>query len=217
MSVYNRAVSGMDSSEMLQRERHTLNKISKDGKRPIALVMIGHNDLVSVGYRNWSIPEASTSTQAAPPPPRIVRVFRWMLKHLDQRDDAVTINLQAQNLLEQNLIKLNQLMKELNGKLYILTYLIPGPPDDTMSPEQQRLLETGRSYQKNTNTVLRTLSNKEQIALIDLEHQVNSPNTWDASWFMDHVHPYSKGHTQIANSVRKHLCSYGELPLSLAE
>ena len=217
ISVYNRAVSGMDSNEMLQRERHTLNKISSEGKRPIALVMIGHNDLVSVGYRNWSVPESTDTAQPLIQPPRLVRVFRWMLKHFEPTLKTGEVNQQAQMLLEKNLTSLNSLMQKLNGGMYILTYLIPGEANEDMAPEQKRLLEQGRLYQKQTNTVLRSISSKEGIPLIDLEFQVDVPPNWDASWFMDHVHPYSKGHTQIAQSVRKHLCSYGELPLNLAQ
>ena len=41
LSVINRAVSGMDSNEALQREKHTIQKIAASKSRPIVLLMIG--------------------------------------------------------------------------------------------------------------------------------------------------------------------------------
>ena len=53
ISVRNRAVSGNGTTEM-ERERHTIEKVSKQNKRPLVLVMMGHNDFIGHGWRSWS-------------------------------------------------------------------------------------------------------------------------------------------------------------------
>ena len=35
-------------------ERHTIEKVSKGNKRPLVLVMMGHNDFIGHGWRSWS-------------------------------------------------------------------------------------------------------------------------------------------------------------------
>ena len=219
LSVYNRAVSGMDSKEMTQRELHTITSIAQKGQRPVALVMIGHNDLVGVGYRSWSVPKGEAAEQPFLDlaPPRILRILRWISISLQHQENAVWHDPKALESLDRNLAQLKSNIDTLNGGMYLLTYLIPGGPTTEMSPEQQRLLEQGRSYQIKTNVILRDLAEKHQIPLIDLEKHVDVPTDWDSRWFMDHVHPWPIGHQKIAESVRKHLCSYGELPLTLAE
>ncbi len=89
VSVRNRAVSGNGTTEM-GRERHTIEKVSKGNKRPLVLVMMGHNDFIGHGWRSWSsqnngknIPTSNTN------PPRIYRVVRWMDKLLRSKSEGV--------------------------------------------------------------------------------------------------------------------------------
>ena len=95
VSVRNRAVSGNGTTEM-GRERHTIEKVSKGNKRPLVLVMMGHNDFIGHGWRSWSsqnngknIPTSNTN------PPRIYRVVRWMDKLLRSKSEGV-VNWQNQ-------------------------------------------------------------------------------------------------------------------------
>ncbi|MEC7986321.1 MAG: GDSL-type esterase/lipase family protein, partial [Myxococcota bacterium] len=77
MLVVNRAVSGMNSAEALQRERHTIEKIAQSKSRPIVLLMIGHNDLTGAGWRQWSVKNEKIESNRVRPPPRLWRILRW--------------------------------------------------------------------------------------------------------------------------------------------
>ena len=83
IQVVNRAVSGMNSTEMLQRERKNISRIAQRGVRPVVLIMIGHNDLAGAGWRQWSAQQEVSASASSYRPPRLWRVLRWAGPFLD--------------------------------------------------------------------------------------------------------------------------------------
>ena len=215
VSVRNRAVSGNGTMEM-ERERHTIEKVSKLNKRPLVLVMMGHNDFIGHGWRSWasqgngtSVPSINTN------PPRIYRIVRWMNKLLRSQSDGVVNwqNSEIENQVQKNIQKLSTYTEKMGGKMFLMTYLVPGKATEKLSPSNQESLEKARKYQIQGNKVLRKIAARSDIGLIDIEDTVDVPPEWDSSWWIDHIHPRQIGHVQIATSTRKHLSAFGEIPL----
>ena len=210
ISVINRAVSGMDSTEALQRELHTIEDISQKGSRPVVLLMIGHNDLAGHGWRQWSTP-ATVPEQNQAPPPRLWRILRWS-QHTGQKSDWKSPKKEIR--LQENILQLDQKIAALGGKLYLLTYLLPGEGEKS-NPRYAKDIALSIALQGRGNQVLRELHRENDIGIIDVELSITSPESWDPSWFQDHIHPTAYASTEIAKTVQKHLVSYGEFPLSV--
>lgn len=212
VSVINRAVSGMDSTEAVQREVKTIQDIANRGTRPVVLVMLGHNDLAGPGWRQWSAPTAETAQKESTTPPRLWRIFRWATTN---KTTSTWSNPQKESVLKENILHLEQEVQRIGGRVYLLTYLLPGTAESS-NPMHIEDIALSRSLQGRGNDIIRTLcSTNTSLGLIDIEMSVIAPMEWDATWFQDHIHPTALASEEIAISVQRHLVSYGEFPLSV--
>ena len=212
IKVINRAVSGMDSTEALQRETRTIQDIAKKGSRPIVLLMIGHNDLAGQGWRQWSAPHKEITKSPITSPPRLWRIFRWVT---DQPEPSSWSNPDREKRLTKNIIALHNNIQTVGGQLYILTYLLPGNAQKS-NPQYRKDIELSRSLQGKGNDIMRTLTKDgTNMLLIDVDRTIDTPQEWNPVWFQDHIHPTAMASGLIAESVQRHLVSYGEFPISV--
>ena len=212
VSVINRAVSGMDSTEAVQREIRTIEEIAAKGTRPVVLVMLGHNDLAGPGWRQWSAPTKESADQNTIAPPRLWRIFRWATTN---KTPSTWSNPQKESVLQENILRLEQEVQKVGGQIYLLTYLLPGTAEKS-NPMHKDDIALSRALQGRGNDILRTLcSTHESLRLIDIDSSVVAPTEWEATWFQDHIHPTAYASTEIAISVQRHLVSYGEFPLTV--
>jgi lysophospholipase L1-like esterase len=217
IQVVNQGVSGMDTKVILQRERHNVEEAAAKGTRPVALMMAGHNDLIGLGWREWKAPDGEYAPPTTVQPPRLVRVLRWMAMLLRRQDKTVEIDEKALRSLRRNVKGIRDMLDAAGGRLYLLTYLLPGDPEGILRGNDAAAVKQGRLYQGRANEALRRISGDLEIRLIDIERQTEAPDQWDGAWFMDHIHPRSIGHSRIADTVRRHLSVYGELPMDYAD
>jgi lysophospholipase L1-like esterase len=212
ISVFNRGLSGMDSTEIIQRELHIIKNIAKKGSRLVVLVMIGHNDLAGRGWRQWSAPNKDSPGKTSLPPPRLWRIFRWATS---TQENSSWRNPKKESLLKSNILLLSQEIQKLNGQVYLLTYLLPGTAEKT-NPRYASDISLSRALQGRGNDIMRSLSNEySTLRLIDIDTSIQTPKEWDPAWFQDHIHPTAPASLEISASVQRHLVSYGELPISV--
>ena len=214
VSVINRAVSGMDSTEALQREARIIQDIASKGSRPVVLLMIGHNDLAGQGWRQWKASPKEVSETSTVAPPRLWRIMRWATS---QPEASSWSNPERESRLKSNIKKLGTKITDAGGQLYILTYLLPGTAKET-NPRYAKDVDLSRALQGKGNDIMRTLSKEEEnLRLIDVHASIDTPTKWNSVWFQDHIHPTAMSSGLIAQSVQRHLVSYGELPVSVLD
>jgi len=217
MRVVNRGESGMDSSTILQREVRTIESISDKNIRPIVLLMAGHNDLMGIGWKKWQAHDGTGAKidQGQTQPPRLFRMLKWLWHTHNLPENASWIKPEAKATLLKNIISLNDAIGKRNGKLYVMTYLLPGDATGILRPNAAKEIAKSREYQGIGNQILRTVASEHNIALIDIEKYAEAPSKWDDNWFMDHIHPTTVGHKAIAETTLKWLSAYGELPINM--
>jgi lysophospholipase L1-like esterase len=191
--------------------------------------MGGHNDLTYHGeFKRWHSTGGGISEQPSWRAPRVVRVFRWAMWTLENssRSDSSSQDYEipsgmeervskARANMEKNVLILNERIQSLGGRVYMLTYILPGKPPSGLEPYQAEQIIQGRTLQKSGNQIIRDVAEKYGLPLIDLEYLVEVPEYWDGEWFSDHIHPNYRGHDAIAEAVFRYLISNGELPLQL--
>ena len=136
---------------------------------------------------------------------------------LQTQDQAVEIDGKALKSLRRNVTAIRDMLDEAGGRLYLLTYLLPGDPEGLLEGDEAKAVREGRLYQGQANQAIRMLSEELDIRLIDVERHAGAPDDWDSAWFLDHIHPRPVGHQRIADTARRHLSAFGELPASYAD
>ena len=189
------ATPGAGVVEATQRARALLAELPPTS-RPIVLVMIGHNDALRwepgarqgfEAYRRTAGEGAAVQRRQPWRGPRLLRILRWGLGAARAQGPQVAV----EGLLARMAQELSGLSDDViahQGRLFLLTYLVPGPPPAGLDPALAGVVQASRLAQAEVNASLRHAAAVLPSGLIDLERTVPVGAQWDVQEFVDHIH-----------------------------
>ena len=187
-------------------------------QRAVALIMLGHNDVIGWGQHPLKSNEQAALEATRPDTNqgglRLLRIFRWI-------ETAVTHEEPIQATLDATLEgQIREAMDDLtrrypNTTPYLLTYALPGAPPEGQPDFPEEIIRVTRAAQRAYNAQLRELAPRMGVRLIDTERLVPTPDVWTADWFQDNIHLTPMGYDRVAEAVLTELASDGALPPAL--
>lgn len=206
--VVNRAAGGSKVGHVVERDAPWLSHLPTTA-RPLVLLMVGHNDLLSWGGMGGG------GTPPAPGrptwEPRLYRLFRWALGIARDEVPHDRISDADVALFADQIRLLQQATASRGGTLILLTYLVPGSPPSDADPHWAEVLDATRRHQLAINDLLRTVATDLHLPLIDLARGLPVATTWDAEMFRDDIHLTAGGSQQVADAVARWLVVQGWL------
>jgi lysophospholipase L1-like esterase len=169
----------------------------------IVLVMLGHNDQVRFEpgagqrLRRHQFEDLGQSTSGWRGP-RIWRLLRWA-SHDERPAMAGIQHLRA--AFEQALDPLVEATEARDAQLWLMTYLIPGAPPESLPRDEASILEDVQAGQATVNALIRAEAGRRGLGLIDLEAIVPVGAEWNTEQWLDHIHPSATLTVEIAEAV----------------
>lgn len=183
------------------------------GARPVALVMMGHND-----FLDWSgskVHDAFGRGQTAGGPshgdpregggPRLLRLMRWFTTAWMGEVPAFKVDSEGVARLRANFVRLRAEVQGQGGELFVLTYVVPGAPPPTLSSQAAEILRQTADGQRAINRVLRAVAMQLGAPLIDAEDALVGEDTWSPRYFQDNIHLTAEGYGVLADLVDRNL------------
>lgn len=204
---------GADSGALKQDVAPNLMRVA-DGARPVAVVMLGHND-----FLDWSGGSArrafvgsaagSSASEHGDPRdahrPRLLRLWRWFTTAWMGEVPAFKVDASRVERLRANFARLHQAVRNQQGELFVLTYVVPGPPPEGMPAQAAEILRQTIDGQRAVNRVLRAVAAGLHAPLIDAEMMLSPDQPWDPQYFQDNIHLSAEGYALLAELVDKNL------------
>lgn len=214
VAVYNGGYPADGWAKLPERTR-VLVRYSSPDRRAIALLMMGHNDIIGWGHLPFDNAERQAFQETRPrlvwSGLRLLRVFRWVQSAVaDEAPVQAPVN---EALISQIRSALADLSLRMPGvQPYLLTYVVPGEPQTTLPNFPANLIHEGRAAQQAYNAQLRELATMFGLPLIDVDLLVPAPDIWTSEWFQDNIHLTAMGYDEVAAAVFTELKASGELP-----
>ena len=197
----------------------------RPGVKYVVLLMAGHNGFVkwqqllrNNGGSGRFLAEASSSGQSLSPWSalkrlKLVRALRWLWGALRDEGPRRDFSPEVMDSYKRQVDKIAERVRSIDGRFYMLTYLVPGDPSEAPIPADLRAnTAVIRDIQIDINRFIRQTSRDKGIPLIDIERLVDAPDAWDPRYFQDSIHPTAHAHRLIADAIHERLLSDGGLP-----
>lgn len=211
LTVLNRAAGGSKVGHVRARDVPWLEKLDRDS-HPIVTLMVGHNDLLSWGGLGKPPPGGPAPPPGAPRwTPRLGRVLLWAFGMAREDVPESAFSEADVALFGQEISAIDAAVEARGGELILLTYLVPGEAGAEQPADLARLIHAKREHQLAINTLLRQVSENQQVALLDLARTLPVPATWDPDLFIDDIHLSPEGHRRVGEAVGGWLLSTGRL------
>lgn len=207
-TVVNRAAGGSKIGHVVSRDATWLTKLPAKS-RPLTLLMVGHNDLLSWGGMGGGMGGGVGGNQRGMPPPpgaptwepRIFRLFQWMRGVATEELPRDRISDEDVALFADQVRVLAKATRGRGGQLVLLTYVVPGQAPSGAEAQWSAVLEAKREHQLAINDLLRKVADAEQLPLLDLARGVPVSGTWDPAIFLDDIHLSPEGGRRVAEAV----------------
>jgi len=206
--VINRAAGGSKVGHVVERDAAWLGHLPSTA-RPLVLLMVGHNDLLAWGGMGGG---------GSPPPPgrptwepRLYRLFRWAVGIAGDEVPQDRISDADVGLFADQVRMLQQAAASRGGSLILMTYLVPGSAPSNADPRWAAVLEATRRHQLAINDLLRQVSTRLDLPLLDLARGLPVASTWDPEMFRDDIHLSAQGSQRVAETVAGWLVVQGWL------
>lgn len=216
--VFSVARSASDVAAMGRQVQDALN-VTPNAVHPVVLAMVGHNDLMS-----WSKgPLASVESggerqgpQNSGSGPRLLRLLRWFGSAWHNDVPHANVLADWETDFGEALKRVQKRASLAGGELILLTYLVPGDPDEVagLAPKVKVQLEATRRAQLDVNAAIRRAARALGTALIDVG-AASGDAPYDPNLFLDNIHLTALGHRQVGELVRDQLALSGILPAEL--
>ena len=209
LAVRTLARPGADSGALPRDVTPNLIRLS-DGARPIALVMLGHNDFLDwsgtgarAGFSSGSVEGHGDPREASGW--RLVRLLRWFTTAWMEEVPAFKVDASRVSALQERFRRLQRAVLDQRGVLIVLTYAVPGTPPEGMSAQAAAVLRQTIDGQRAVNRVLRSVATGLGAPIIDAEDLIPDAATWDARYFQDNIHLTAEGYALLAERVDRSL------------
>lgn len=208
--VVNRAAGGSKVGHVVERDAPWLAKLPA-GSRPLVLLMVGHNDLLSWGGMGGG--QGGLPPPPGPPrwEPRIFRLFDWALGIARQELPTRRFADEDVALFAEQVRALAKAARGREGELVLLTYVVPGEAPAGADARFAAVLAAKRDHALAINDLLRKVAASEDLPLLDLAAGVPVPGTWDPNLFLDAIHLSPEGGRRVAEAVGAWLVVQGRL------
>ena len=124
----------------------------------------------------------------------------------------VNLSDRKQVAFTNNLTALKQRVEDRGGRVYLMTYALPGSPPDDMPDHRRSVIAATRSGQAEINAALREIAGTVGVDVLDIEAALPMQDPWTAAEMLDHIHLTALSSTALADEVRRLLVADGLLP-----
>ena len=218
VSVHNLGTQGQTSHALRGRGGTFIKRLPAEST-PVVLVMMGHNDFLF-----WPVtrPDGQHAFEQTPDAasevrrgwePRLLRISRWIAGALAGEVPVVNLAQRQLTTFTNNLQRLKERVDAREGRLYLMTYAIPGAPTPDMPDHRRDVLLATQTGQAEINTAIRQIAAAADVAVIDIEQQVPMRDPWSPAEMLDHIHLTTSTSGAVADEVRRRLVTDGVLPV----
>lgn len=179
-------------------------------QRPVVYVMLGHND-----FFMWDpdLNRGAFDGIQAPADPsdglRISRVLVWLRRNAEGTPTRLFMEPDHIQQLVANMQAARDLVREHDGQMFVLTYVVPGAPPPGLSTLSAQLIRESHLGQPVINALLREVAQDLDLEVLDLERLIDTGETWNTTWWLDNIHLTAHGLDAVAAQVETHLTSRG--------
>lgn len=211
-AVANVANSGERLVDMRVNQTPMLDRLPK-GAGLVVTLLAHHNDFAAwpdvMGKLSLNANNGSKSSSGG----LNLRLFNVVLWRLGEEPAHVAARDEARDWLAYELRYMDDQVRARGGVLYVLNYAMAGrlvgfPPDDP----RVKTLEAKRESTLFLNALTFEVAEALGIQTIDLQGELDLPETWDDSIWRDEIHYTAKGSDLVAQHVLARLRKDGVLP-----